>query len=392
MRTPDSMKALPGPSGEFATSVATAGLSGADALPDAIPFNDGVENLLKYAFNMNLGGPDSSRMTAGGTAGLPDASLDLSGETPVWRIELVRRKGVELTYSPLTSTTLAADGFGPMTGTTTVTEIDAEWERVVIEKLFDPATTPRCFSRVRVNIDDGTGGGGNDDGEQPLRLVGPDKITTLGIPFEENLTFGVYSGSAIVSATAQWISGGKVIKTEDLPTLSSRTNSCPKLQGGSPIVCLKKSLTEAEAIGPSTLTVTVVNTSGETAVTQTGEFFPNAGPFNGVWAGPVTQTSNCGDDDTSGETLTIIHTGNNRVAIYGLIFGSNWVSGKIDNGVISATSSFISSTESGIPIRVTEWEATLVGPGVLEGSASFTSGEDSLTNCSGSFSFSFTRQ
>lgn len=37
-----------------------------------------------------------------------------------------------------------------MGGTTTLTDVDDEWERVVVEEPFDPVVTPSCFSRVEV--------------------------------------------------------------------------------------------------------------------------------------------------------------------------------------------------------------------------------------------------
>jgi hypothetical protein len=130
--------------------LATAGLSGPNAEPDAIPFGDGVPNLLKFAFNMDAEGPDSSTLAPGGNAGLPIAGLDESGESTVWRVEFVRRKGSGLTYTPQISSTLEAGSFAPMTGTPTVTDIDEGWERVVVEEPCDPSITPRCFSRIEV--------------------------------------------------------------------------------------------------------------------------------------------------------------------------------------------------------------------------------------------------
>lgn len=136
----------------YSEAMTAAGLTGNDALPDAMPFSDGVPNLLKYAFNMNLAGPDASTMSAGGTSGLPRAGLDTSGETTVWRVEFIRRKGSGLVYVPQKSTTLDSGDFQPMSGTTSVTTINDEWERVIVEEPCDPATTPRCFSRVRVDL------------------------------------------------------------------------------------------------------------------------------------------------------------------------------------------------------------------------------------------------
>ncbi len=136
----------------FVSFATNAGLNGADAIPDAMPFHDGVSNLLKYAFNMNPKGPDTSTMQPGGSSGLPSAGLYTSGGSTVWRVEYVRRKDSGLIYTPQISTTLAAENFEPMTGTTIITDIDAEWQRVAIEEPYDPASTPRSFVRLKVAI------------------------------------------------------------------------------------------------------------------------------------------------------------------------------------------------------------------------------------------------
>ncbi len=132
--------------------LSAAGLSGPDGELAAIPFDDGVPNLLKFAFNMNLAGADSSTMTAGGSSGLPTYSIDSSGAETVWKVEFVRRKGSGLVYQPMKSTTLG--DFVPMTGEATVTDIpgETEWERVIVAEPCDPTTTPRCFSHVVVDV------------------------------------------------------------------------------------------------------------------------------------------------------------------------------------------------------------------------------------------------
>jgi hypothetical protein len=130
---------------------ANSGLTGADALPAATPFNDGVENLLKYAFNMNLSGPDLRRLEPGtGSSGLPSVSLGETGGEPVLRVQFLRRKGSGLIYTPKVSATL--DSFSPMTGAATVTSINDAWERVSVEQPCDTATTPQCFGIVEVTI------------------------------------------------------------------------------------------------------------------------------------------------------------------------------------------------------------------------------------------------
>ena len=130
---------------------ASSTLTGPAALPAAIPFGDGVENLLKYAFNMNLAGPDARSMTAGtGTAGLPAFALVGTGAATEIRMEFLRRKGSGLIYTAKHSTDLTA--FAPMTGTTTVTSINDQWERVLVQEPCNPATTPRSFGIVEVSL------------------------------------------------------------------------------------------------------------------------------------------------------------------------------------------------------------------------------------------------
>jgi len=131
----------------FNTAAASNGLSGSNALPTASPFGDGVNNLLKYAFNMNLGQPDVSVLGVSGNSGLPRVQLDSSGAQPVLRVQFLRRIGSGLSYTPQRSATLNV--FVPMTGTQTITPIDAQWERVSVEELL---TNPSNFARVQVEM------------------------------------------------------------------------------------------------------------------------------------------------------------------------------------------------------------------------------------------------
>jgi hypothetical protein len=128
-----------------------AGLTNDNALPGAIPYGDGVANLIKYAFNMNGAGSDAHTLVRGSSiSGLPCLSADDSAG--VFRYEFVRRKSSGLVYAPKQSTTLEQGAWVPMTGTTKVTDIDAEWERVVIEQSYDPGVTPACFFTVEVAL------------------------------------------------------------------------------------------------------------------------------------------------------------------------------------------------------------------------------------------------
>jgi FG-GAP repeat len=130
-----------------------AGLAGPAAGHDATPFQDGVENLLKYAFNLDGSGPDRRRLAAGGDlAGLPVFRFEGSGAQAVFRAEFLRRKGSGITYTPMISSTLAAGSFVPMTGTTTVTDLGSQWERVRLDQPRNPATHPRGFGVVEVSL------------------------------------------------------------------------------------------------------------------------------------------------------------------------------------------------------------------------------------------------
>lgn len=235
--------------------------------------------------------------------------------------------------------------------------------------------------------DDGGSGG---DGTSSLALAGPEATVTTAVPAEQCLTYGVVSDTSIVSASAEWTSGGKVVKSEDLPTLSGRTDSCGGLIGASAEICLQTCLLETEAIGPSTLSISAENAGGETITEQQGEYFTNAGPFNGTWGGVTVQESNCGDDGSESGTITLVQGDNNSVAVYGLT--PNSVSGSVSSNTVTSNAGYSTTTYSGIFIEVSEWMATLVGDDQLEGSASFATAADSTISCSGSFSFSATRQ
>jgi hypothetical protein len=139
------------PAGLYAEAAALAGLAGPDAEPAATPFSDGVKNLLKYAFNMNLGGPDFSVLVSGtGTSGLPIYELAEEGGEQVLRVEYLRRRNSGLIYVPMYSTDLNMKY--PMTGTQVVESINDSWERVTASQSYDLPTTPRLFGMVKLTL------------------------------------------------------------------------------------------------------------------------------------------------------------------------------------------------------------------------------------------------
>ena len=90
-------------------------------------------------------------MIAGsGTAGLPVFTLVGSGATTEIRMEYLRRKGSGLIYTAKHSADLIS--FEPMSGILTVTSINDQWERVMVQEPCNPATTPKCFGIVEVAL------------------------------------------------------------------------------------------------------------------------------------------------------------------------------------------------------------------------------------------------
>ncbi|HLP00646.1 MAG TPA: M6 family metalloprotease domain-containing protein [Opitutaceae bacterium] len=125
----------------------------AHALPSAAaamaanPSGDGIENLLKFAFNLNPSSVDTRTLTPGtGTAGLPTIGTTTVGGTTYLTVELLRRKdAAQLTYHVEASSDLAS--WSALAGTETVTAIDTLWERVLV---VDTVPASRRFARVRV--------------------------------------------------------------------------------------------------------------------------------------------------------------------------------------------------------------------------------------------------
>lgn len=136
---------------DFDTAVADAGLFGGDAAPSAKPFNDGVSNLLKYAFNMDLSKADSKTMSQGGTSGLPMIYTSGIGEQKVLKVEYLRRKDSDLLYSLELSSNMT--GFAEFVDASyfTETSIDNDWERIVYEVDYNSVISGgSLFARVRV--------------------------------------------------------------------------------------------------------------------------------------------------------------------------------------------------------------------------------------------------
>lgn len=106
--------------------------------------NDGVPNLLKYAFNLPLTARNT--LAPGGNAGLPLITAD---STPRLSITFVRRKASTnpgISYHVDTTGNLG-DWSTLDLSSATIQSIDTNWERVTVT---DPSTGGKRFARVRV--------------------------------------------------------------------------------------------------------------------------------------------------------------------------------------------------------------------------------------------------
>ena len=126
-----------------------AGLTGLEALPSGTPMDDGVPNLVKYAFNLQPTEP-ASALADGGTAGLPRAAFTRESGRPVFRIEYLRRKDSGLIYSPEVSSDMTR--FTPMAGAMSTAEIGDGWEKVTISMDLGATPPKAMFARVSVSL------------------------------------------------------------------------------------------------------------------------------------------------------------------------------------------------------------------------------------------------
>ena len=115
--------------------------------PGSTPQPDGLNNMQKFAFNMDPNKSDSRRLRVGSgdLAGLP-GFVRINGKL---RLEYIRRKASTnpgITYLPQCTTNLAV--WTPFPGAETATPIGTTvWERVVVD---GPAGESRCLGRVMV--------------------------------------------------------------------------------------------------------------------------------------------------------------------------------------------------------------------------------------------------
>jgi len=133
----------------FEAEAGEAGLNGPQAAPGAAPFGDGIANLLKYGFNLNLSEADWQILAENGERGLPRITV-LDGGNQL-RVEFLRRIGSGLHYYPEKSETLGSNSWSPLESAGLVEAIDDDWERVLHLEPVE-AGSDRVFGRVRIEF------------------------------------------------------------------------------------------------------------------------------------------------------------------------------------------------------------------------------------------------
>jgi M6 family metalloprotease-like protein len=151
----DGISFIPSSSVSLASWATENGLVGPDAAPEATPREDGISNLLKYAFGMNPNiahsGTDRYLIPGIGTSGLPNIRLENIDDNRRLRIEFVRRKdNSRLRYSVQFSNSLDPTAWQESTAIPTVTPITQEWERVVVQDVVTLPEARRRFVRIEV--------------------------------------------------------------------------------------------------------------------------------------------------------------------------------------------------------------------------------------------------
>lgn len=114
--------------------------------------SDGTPAIIEYAFNLNpkvANPPLALTAGVGSTAGLPAVTVVGGPVDGRLRVEYIRRIGGFLTYTPQFGTSLA--DWQNASETITVTPIDANWERCVVEDELGLPANKKRFARVMLN-------------------------------------------------------------------------------------------------------------------------------------------------------------------------------------------------------------------------------------------------
>ena len=126
-------------------------LSGTAANPNSSPHQDGISNLLKFAFNLDPTKADTRHIDALGNSGLPLPTATQTINGPTLQIVSVQRRNTPgLVYTAEFSDTIDDWTASEITSTPVQsTMLDTTWDRVVFQ---DPEIYPggNRFGRIRI--------------------------------------------------------------------------------------------------------------------------------------------------------------------------------------------------------------------------------------------------
>lgn len=137
------------PAATFEIAAAEACLTGDAAHPDAVPHADRIPNLVKFAFGLDLSGPDWSRFAAASSSpGLPEILLAESRGARTLRYDFLRRRDIDLSYVPRKSVSFREADARSLVAVPSVVPLNDSWERVTYLEPIDGE--PRMFGWIEV--------------------------------------------------------------------------------------------------------------------------------------------------------------------------------------------------------------------------------------------------
>jgi len=133
--------------------VTLRGMTGANTAKDGDYDQDGVLNVIEYAFNLDPTQPDGDNLMVGGsgTNGLPCWSFGDVPGSPRLKVEFVRRRNDSgLAYDVRFTGSLVEQAWVASGAPETVTPIDADWERVEMQDDAAHVGNVARFGTVRI--------------------------------------------------------------------------------------------------------------------------------------------------------------------------------------------------------------------------------------------------
>lgn len=138
----------------FDDEMADEGYFGVDADPSTVHFPDGLSNLTKYAFNLQLDERDAREFDPALLRGLPRFRIIEVDGVKYSQFEYSRRKNSGLIYTPMKAADSSLSSFVPMTGEVIEGGFGGPAGRgyTYIRNPYDPTRDLSCFGYVRVEL------------------------------------------------------------------------------------------------------------------------------------------------------------------------------------------------------------------------------------------------